>query len=125
MGHGHRYSKTTLFGQAWSLIIQVSLQGSTKDLSSVEMFHYFFFPMCAVEADFDTSVITLEFPSDTSSPVNELSAPISLEDDEINEAVVQIFIIYLKIINSTNPDLIATDRFISQGIIVDEDRKSL
>ena len=77
------------------------------------------------EADFDTSVIILEFPSDIDSPVNEVEAPIALKNDEIDEADVQIFIIYLRVINSTNPSLIVTDRIISQGRIVDDDRKSL
>ena len=81
--------------------------------------------MHADEADFDTSVIILEFPSDILSPVNEVSAPIALRNDEINEAYVQIFIIYLKVINSTNPSLIATGRIISQGRIINDDRKSL
>ena len=97
----------------------------TANLSPAALLFTAFSPMHTDEADFDTSVIILEFPSDILSPVIEVSAPIALRDDEINEADVQTFIIYLKVINSTNPSLIATGRIISQGRIINDDRKSL
>lgn len=69
-----------------------------------------------MEADFDTSVITMDFPRDN-------FASIALTNDDINEADEQVFIIYLEIINSTNPSLVRTGRNVSRGRIVDDDSK--
>ena len=73
-----------------------------------------------MEADFNTSVITRDFPSNT---IDEMPVPIALNDDDINEADEQIFIIFLEIINSTNPSLVKAGRNVSQGRIVDDDCK--
>ena len=66
------------------------------------------------------------FPADEdeSTPINSISVPIPITDDELDEASEQVFIAYLEVINTTNRDLLISDVLnVSTCTIVDNDRK--
>ena len=54
--------------------------------------------------DFDNAVIRITFDSDENTPDNERTAPIAVVNDIVNEADEQVFIVHLRLLNSTNPD---------------------
>lgn len=71
--------------------------------------------------DFDTTEQMIEFPADGALNV---SVYITINDDEIDEAEEQYFIVYMEVFNATNLSLLINDvRNSSTGIIVDNDGK--
>lgn len=75
-------------------------------------------------SDFNNTVIRVVFEADEDSAVNDVSVPIDIVDDPINEAAEQAFIVQLKLIGSTNPGLAdLTERPASLCRIIDNDRK--
>ena len=73
--------------------------------------------------DFNDTVIRIVFEADEDLPVNDMSAPIAIFDDPINEAAEQAFIVQLKLISSTNSLSDLTERPASLCRIIDNDRK--
>ena len=74
--------------------------------------------------DFNNTVLRIIFEADESLGVNDMSTPVAIFDDPINEASEQTFIVQLKLISSTNPVQIdLTERPASLCRIVDNDRK--
>ena len=75
--------------------------------------------------DFDNTVITITFDSDENNVDNELSVPIYIVDDAVNEADEQVFIVQLHLVDSINPALVdITTRPASICKITDDDSKS-
>ena len=70
--------------------------------------------------DFSDTEQTLTF---ISGSVNCLSHYIEITDDDVNEATEQVFIIHLTLVRSVEPDKINISQDISQGVIIDDDRK--
>ena len=69
-------------------------------------------------------MIRIVFEADESLAINDMSAPVAISDDPINEATEQAFIVQLKLISSTNPGLSdLTERPASLCRIIDNDRK--
>ena len=69
-------------------------------------------------------MIRIVFEADESLAINDMSVPIAIFDDPINEAAEQAFIVQLKLIRSTNPGLSdLTERPASLCRIIDNDRK--
>lgn len=56
--------------------------------------------------------------------IAEVPAPISITDDEVDEAHHQYFIVLLELIDAVNRDLITITRQASIGDIVDNDGQS-
>ena len=74
--------------------------------------------------DFNNSAIRITFEPDENAPDNERAAPIAIVNDLINEADEQVFIVELRLINSTNPAGIdLTTRPASICVIVDDDSR--
>lgn len=73
--------------------------------------------------DFNDTVIRIVFEADEDLAINDMSAPIAIFDDSINEAAEQAFIVQLKLINSTNSLSDLTERPASLCRIIDNDRK--
>lgn len=61
------------------------------------------------EQDFDATVITISFGADELAIVS-VPAPISIIDDETNEAEEQFFIAVLRVANAINPSLVKNDQ---------------
>ena len=76
--------------------------------------------------DFDNTVITATFEADAGgNPQTDLNVPIPVFDDDIDEAIDQIFIAQLVVVTAVNRGLIIIVRPISNCIIVDNDRELL
>ena len=73
--------------------------------------------------DFNDTVIRIIFETDEDLAVNDMSAPIAISDDPINEAAEQAFIVQLKLISSTNSLSDLAERPASLCRIIDNDRK--
>ena len=73
--------------------------------------------------DFNNTVIRVVFEADEDLAVNDMSAPIAIFDDPINEAAEQAFVVQLRLISSTNPLSDLTERPASLCRIIDNDRK--
>ena len=74
--------------------------------------------------DFNNTVIRITFDPDESTPHNEHAAPIAVFNDLINEADEQVFIVKLRLVNSTNADAVnLSTRPASLCKIIDDDRK--
>ena len=72
--------------------------------------------------DFSSDVVIVTFQSDeTGTQINDIPAPIVIFDDEINEALKEIFIVVLTLESSTNPDSVITTRVSSLCRIIDND----
>ena len=52
--------------------------------------------------DFNNTNITIVFEPDEDAGIYELSAPIFVTDDDINEATEQVFVVELRLISSVN-----------------------
>jgi hypothetical protein len=75
-------------------------------------------------ADFNNTNITLVFEPDEGAEVNELSAPIFVTDDAINEATEQVFVAELILVSSLDPATVdLTTRPSTLCRIIDNDRK--
>ena len=69
-------------------------------------------------------MLIFEPDEDALVPVNEMSAPIPIVDDDINEATEQVFIVELRFISSLDPATVdLTVRPSSLCRIIDNDRK--
>ena len=76
--------------------------------------------------DFNNTVITITFDPDEEERRPERAAPVSIVDDDINEAVEQVFVLQLALVNSVNPGGVdLTSRSASLVRIIDDDRKLL
>ena len=73
--------------------------------------------------DFDDTVLTITFQPDENNPINDISFSISINDDAINEAHEQDFVVILNVANSINPALVTFPRASSLCRIIDNDRK--
>ena len=72
--------------------------------------------------DFSSDVIMVTFPADEIGPqINDVAAPIVIFDDEINEALQEVFIVVLSLENSTNPGNVVISRVSSLCRIIDND----
>ena len=71
--------------------------------------------------DFNATVFEVVFPGGETS-IADVDAFISINDDEIDEADDQFFVVYLEIVNATNR-LAQLERVISICNIVDNDRE--
>ena len=54
-------------------------------------------------ADFNNTNITIIFEPDEDAAIYEMSAPIFVTDDAINEATEQVFIAELRLVSSIDP----------------------
>ena len=62
------------------------------------------------------------FPADEFGPqINDLDAPIVIFDDEINEALEEVFIVVLTLQSSTDPGSVIITRVSSLCRIIDND----
>ena len=57
-------------------------------------------------SDFDCTAIRITFEPDEDGDDNERDAPIVITNDDINEAIEQVFVVHLILVNSTNHSLI-------------------
>ena len=74
--------------------------------------------------DFNNTNITLVFEPDEDGEVSEKDVPISITNDAINEAIEQVFVAELLLINSSNPASVdLTTRPSTLCRIIDNDRK--
>ena len=76
--------------------------------------------------DFNNTNITLIFEPDENAVVlvSEMSVPIPIVDDAINEATEQVFIVELRLVSSINPATVdLSKRPSSLCGIIDNDRK--
>ena len=74
--------------------------------------------------DFDNTVIRITFDPDEQEDSNERAAPIRIFNDAVNEANEQVFVVQLRLINSTNPGSINLDTLpASLCRIIDDDSK--
>ncbi len=71
-------------------------------------------------SDFNTTVLTWVFPSGQVNP--DIDTPIQITDDEKDEAM-QMFIVFLEVIDAVNFDLVTVTRSVSMCRINDDDRK--
>ena len=70
---------------------------------------------------FDTEQMLTFF----SGSVNCLSHYIDINNDDINEATEQVFIIQLTLVRSVDPSKVNISQGISHGVIIDDDREFL
>lgn len=64
---------------------------------------------CTDLNDFDGSSVEVTFPADENTAVIiNVPAPIPFHDDEVNEASIQYFIVYMEVIEATDINLIST-----------------
>ena len=74
--------------------------------------------------DFNNTNITLVFEPDEGAEVSEMSAPIFITDDPINEATEQVFVAELLLVSSSNPASVdLTTRPSTLCRIIDNDRR--
>ena len=72
--------------------------------------------------DFSTDVITIRFEADQTGPqVNEVTAPVPIVDDDIDEAQEEVFMIDLTLLSSINITLTLINRRSSLCILNDND----
>ena len=72
--------------------------------------------------DFSSEVAVVIFQADEFGPqINDVPAPIVIFDDEINEALEEIFIVVLTLESSSNPAGVAITRECSLCRIIDND----
>ena len=72
--------------------------------------------------DFSSDVIMVTFPADEGgAQINDVAAPIVIFDDEINEALQEVFIVVLSLESSTNPGNVVISRASSLCRIIDND----
>ena len=67
---------------------------------------YFPSPLCIALLDFDNATIRITFDPDEDAGNNERDAPIAITNDDINEAIEQVFVVHLVLVNSSNPSSI-------------------
>ena len=75
--------------------------------------------------DFDDTVLTITFQADENNPVidNDILLSIPINDDAINEANEQDFVVILNLAHSVNPALVTFFRASSLCCIIDNDGK--
>ena len=74
--------------------------------------------------DFDNTTLFATFPIDDGlSSVNAVELTIPIVDDAIDEAIEQVFIIFLEIVNATNFNKVNVNRNTSIGRIRDDESK--
>ena len=79
---------------------------------------------CIDTNDFDTATIRITFEPDEDEDDNERDAPIPITNDDVNEAIEQVFVVHLILVNSSNPGSIdLTARSTSLCRIIDDDSK--
>ena len=67
-------------------------------------------------------MVVVTFPADETGPqINDISAPIVIFDDELNEALEEIYIVVLTLESSTNPGSVIITRESSLCRIIDND----
>ena len=72
--------------------------------------------------DFSSDVIMVTFPADEIGPqINDVAASIVIFDDEINEALQEVFVVVLSLESSTNPGNVVISRASSLCRIIDND----
>lgn len=73
--------------------------------------------------DFDATAFEVTWPSDEGLPsgLTDETVFIPITDDEIDEAEVQFFIVFLEILEAVNFDLITVSRANATCVIVDND----
>ena len=78
-------------------------------------------------ADFSntTIIITFDPDEDRGRNNNELSVPIPIFDDSIDEANEQVFIVQLKVVGGANVNSVTISRQVSLCRIIDDDRKKI
>lgn len=83
--------------------------------------------MCIRDADFgdfDNTIVQVTFLPDEDSPINERMVPITIVDDDIDEATEQIFVVTLKHKESIREESISLEiRNSSLCRIIDNDGK--
>ena len=82
--------------------------------------------MCIIPdlQDFNNTVITITFDPDEEERDSERAVTVAIVDDDINEAIEQVFVLQLALINSVNPGGVdLTSRSSSLFRIIDDDRK--
>ena len=80
--------------------------------------------LCTGLADFDNATVQVTFFPDEDAPINEHMLPITIVDDDINEASEQIFVVTLKHMESVREDSISFEtRNSSLCRIIDNDSK--
>ena len=80
---------------------------------------------CTDTNDFDSTTFDVTFPVDEVMNIADLLITIPIVDDEINEALEQVFIIVLEVLGAVNIDLITITRSTSFGRIIDNDGEPL
>ena len=73
------------------------------------------------EDDFNSTSFEVTFPADEGLRLYDVHAPIPIFDDEIDEAVTQLFVARLEVLDAVNFDLITTSRTVSMCRIIDDD----
>jgi hypothetical protein len=71
--------------------------------------------------DFNATVFDVVYPADESATVPRIPAPISITDDDVNEACKQTFIVFLEVADSVTSNLITITRTNSTCVIIDND----
>ena len=80
---------------------------------------------CTDTNDFDSTAFDVTFPADEVMNIADLLTTIPIVDDEIDEALEQVFIIVLEVLRAVNANLITITRSTSFGRIIDNDGETL
>ena len=88
--------------------------------------NHLLFPSPIALPDFDNAATRITFDPDEDADDNERDAPIAITNDDINEAIEQVFIVHIVLVNSSNPSStdLSSVRVTSLCRIVDDDSKS-
>jgi hypothetical protein len=76
-------------------------------------------------ADFNNATIPITFDPDEDRNQGELSIPIHIFDDSVNEANEQVFVVQLKVTGGANVNSITISRQVSLCRIIDDDGKQI
>ena len=74
-------------------------------------------------ADFNNASITITFDPDEDQRHNELTVPVPIFDDSVDEANEQIFVVKLQPVSGGNVNSITIRRQVSLCRIIDDDSK--
>ena len=74
--------------------------------------------------DFDANMLDVIFDADENEDiVYHISVPITIMDDVVNEAMDQVFVAHLEVINAVEPSKIELGRYTTVCRIMDDDSK--
>lgn len=117
-----QHTFTDMYIHTCTLYLYIQYQACTHN-HNINFIHN----SCICDADFgdfDNTIVQVTFLPDEDSPINERSVPITIVDDDIDEATEQIFVVTLKHKESIREESISLEiRNSSLCRIIDNDGK--